>query len=159
MADGRPHADANRKIIKWTALGSLSAMAVTQNFDSVVIGIGLTLGSVVGLICTPDIDHHATTYEEKRMYRINPILGVIWQLYWTPYQLCIPHAYGRRSKWSHAPVFPGTFIRFIYLLWLPLLWTYSQVDTSLFLIFWTSVFVGQSVQDIRHAQLDKWGYK
>lgn len=159
MADGKTHAAANRTVLKWTAGLSLSAMAITQNLSSVVVGIGQIFGSWVGLICTPDIDHHMTTVEEIRMKRINPILGALWQLYWTPYQIAIPHAYGRRSKWSHAPVFPGTFIRFVYLLWLPLMWTYSQVDLQLYILFWASAFIGQSIQDIRHAQLDKWGYK
>ena len=154
MADGKTHAAANIQILKWTTFASAAAMAITQDPAVMVVGVGAIVGSWVGLICTPDIDHHAQTHEESRMYRINYLLGLLWQAYWSPYQILIPH----RSKWSHSPIFPGTFIRFIYLLWLPLIWTYFQLDFQTYFLFWMAAFCAQSVQDIRHAQLDKWGF-
>lgn len=157
MADGKKHTAAAQKILKCTTRASIAVAVAGAPFTSgtsVVVGIGLIIGSWVGLILTPDIDHHMTTIEEIRMKRINLIWGAVWQLYWTPYQILIPH----RSIWSHDPVLPGTIIRFIYLLWYPLIWTYSNINLDLFVIFWLSVFTGQCIQDIRHAQLDKWRF-
>lgn len=142
MADGRTHAAWSTTAASALTVASLAALAVSP------ATVGIAVGAWIGHIVTPDIDHHATTYEERRMYRINIALGVLWQLYWTPYQKMSRHR-GRSHSWA------GTVERFCYLLWLPVCLSLWLEPDALIVQFWCMVFIGQLLVDCVHFWLDR----
>ena len=90
---------------------TLTALAIFLYTQGFVNAWGLILGSFGGHICTPDLDQHQVrSYEEKRMYQINWLLGWVWESFWHTYGFVLKH----RSWLSHAPVV-GTLIRIAYL--------------------------------------------
>lgn len=109
--------------------------------------VGVAVGAWVAHFCTPDIDHHVVTHEERRMYRVHPLVGFLWQLYWTPYQRTHPHR-GESHRWT------GTIERFVYLLWLPILLSLWALGADA-LPFWCMVLIGQTLVDMVHIALDR----
>lgn len=57
-----------------------------------------------------DLDHHKRTWDQSRLYKINPLLGFVCEQFWEGYDLAIPH----RSRWSHG-IGIGSIVRAIYL--------------------------------------------
>jgi len=98
MASGRTHA-----AISTLALVAVPVALWVYHVD-VPIGAA-TVGLLVGLCITPDLDIDGGTHEERRRV-IGPLLRV---LFW-PYGKLVPH----RSIWSHAPIL-GTLFRVLYL--------------------------------------------
>lgn len=137
MAGGKRHAQATKRRLLWLLPVSGIGYLIEPQC------IGLAVGSVIGHLLTPDIDHHYTTYEELRIYRYNKLLGFLWWLYWLPYERIVPH-----RGISHVPIV-GTATRFVYLLWLPLWYTEGYG------LFWFSVFVTWCIQDAAHLRLDR----
>lgn len=145
MADGRTHAQTAEKVAI-----ALSASAIPVGYyTNEAAALAIMAGAVCGWLMTPDLDIPHRTHEESRMWRLSPILGVIWQTYWKPYALLIPH----RHWLSHAPGV-GTAIRMLYIGWpLPLL--VPSIDWWLVL----SAFVAWSIQDVAHLAADGWRVK
>lgn len=145
MANGRQHSDAN-----YTALLVLAAVAV---------GVGLWwgnlhafyafLGAMGAFIAGPDLDVDGITEDEARWYRLNPILGTLFRLYWQPYSL-LPH----RSIWSHLPGLASA-LRMAYALAIPAAWwVHSGWPVPWGTLVWA--WVGWSVIDTVHLALDGW---
>ena len=98
--------------------------------------------------CDPDLDHHVHTESEARIYRYNKVLGVLWSLYWWPYQKMMPH----RGRSHNIPA--GTFDRFVLLFWLPVLASCYLAPSMWLLLFWLLTFAGQCIVDAVHLWLD-----
>lgn len=75
---------------------------------------GILVGGLIGTLLTPDIDQETTTFEERRILNIDPVIGTLYKWFWMPYAKKIPH----RSI-SHWPVI-GTLTRagYVYLFYL-----------------------------------------
>jgi uncharacterized metal-binding protein len=146
MANGKQHAQATRKT-GWVMTAVSVPMAVMLHPTL----FGCAVGAWLGHLVTPDMDHHWTTYDEWRIRRWNPLLGWLWSLYWTPYQWTHPHR-GSSHTWPK-----GTFVRFVYCLWAPILlsaFAVPYLHPVWIGIFWGSVFFGWSVADETHFRLD-----
>jgi uncharacterized metal-binding protein len=106
MADGKTHAAAYRKGVIFSVVVSL-ALAITVD----PFAIAGPLGAIGGMLIDPDLSdqHQVTTYTEHRLWRFFPPLGFIFQCYWFPPALLIPH----RSWISHWPIV-GTTWRILY---------------------------------------------
>lgn len=104
------------------------ASGKTHAWDSVIIGLiggvwllqsgvpplqaGLFfLGSISGVLLSPDLDQDGFTKSETIILKRSRVLGWIWFLYWIIYAKLIPH----RHWSSHYPIV-GTLIRLVYLL-------------------------------------------
>ena len=102
-------------------------------------------GATTGLMITPDYDFKSI-YIKSVIAKI-PIVGVLWNAYWTPYAILFKH-----RKLSHNILF-GTLTRFIYLLLIPIVFlVYSGINIdikslAIFLGFWY-------IQDFSHYILD-----
>ena len=143
MADGITHACyAIRAATIITADATLAAATVQP------VLLGVAVGAWAGVICDPDLDHHVHTESEARVYRYNKALGVLWSLYWWPYQKLMPH----RGRSHTIPA--GTFDRFVLLFWLPALLSCYLWLSWWLLAFWALVFVGQCCVDAVHLWLD-----
>ena len=143
MASGKRHARSTKRNLFWL-LPSSTLLALLEPS-----ALGLGLGSILGHLITPDIDHHKFTYEENRIYRFSKILGTIWWLYWKPYEKIFAH-----RGISHVKVI-GTLTRFLYLLWYPLFVDPAIWTDSVSWVFWMWVFVAWVVQDSAHLRLDR----
>jgi uncharacterized metal-binding protein len=137
--------------------GLLSSLALLP----LEMSIGLLAGGVVGVLITPDIDHHATTREESRWYNRSIVLGRAWQIFWSPYPILFRH-----RGWSHTPVI-GTLTRAllifvqVYILSLVVYTTtgydissYSSMVSDVPLQVWEGLAVGWILQDIVHWATD-----
>lgn len=150
MANGDVHGPQNFRLgVMLTLVSGGAAFYYHPLFTGGVVG------SWLGFLATPDLDHHYITECEKRIERFNPLLGKLWRIYWWPYMKIISH----RSYYSHSwPV--GTLIRFVYLLWFPLAYSayyLAQVEPAYLVywfVFWFNVFLSWSIQDIRHYKTD-----
>lgn len=139
MADGRTH---SRIAAGVAAVISMAAIPIGMTDPNVALSI--VAGAVGGWMVTPDLDIEHRTHEEWRIWRLSPIVGAIWTLYWLPYAWAIPH----RHWASHLPGV-GTAGRMIYLFWwLPLI--VSPIDWSLIAMVWCA----WSIQDIGHYVAD-----
>ena len=77
-----------------------------------VRALAMTAGALTGLVVEPDLDVDHRTHSENLVYRhAGKAIGTLWQLYWYPYALILPH----RHKLSHSPIL-STIIRALYLL-------------------------------------------
>lgn len=146
MPSGRIHAMVGIPV----AL-TLTATGVGASLMLHPVLAGVTVGAWLGVIVTPDIDHHYITVEEQRIARWNKIAGLLWWLYWWPYERTHPHR-GKSHSWP-----AGTVGRMVYLCW-PLLvasMAIAEGDAGVWLLlFWVLVFVGWSVQDCIHLAMD-----
>ena len=155
MADGRTH--------QTVALLVASASTATVPF-AFGAGVGpeaaaLTVGTYIGVLNTPDIDHHARTVEEKRWYSLPGgwLWGRLYQGFWAALAVWIPH----RSPLTHGLLL-GTVVRWLYVLakaapWLVILWLLGArvgVDALAWLPLLAWVFAGHALQDAGHILMD-----
>lgn len=145
MANGRQHSEAN-----YTALLILAAVSI-----AVVLALGRMeafhafLGAVGAFIAGPDLDVEGITEDEARWYRVSPLLGLAFHLYWLPYSL-LPH----RSMWSHLPGL-ASLLRMAYALAIPAAWwLHVGWPVPVWALVWA--WVGWSVIDAVHLSLDDW---
>lgn len=143
MASGKRHAKSTKRNLFWLLPSSIFLAFVEPS------AIGLGLGSIIGHLITPDIDHHKFTYEENRIYRLNKLLGALWWLFWWPYEKIFAH-----RGISHWKVI-GTLTRFLYLLWYPLFYNSAIWTDTASWLFWLWLFLGWTVQDFAHLRLDR----
>ena len=101
---GKQHATVSTITASVTVLAS-PALTRLVGYDAVM---GLIAGAIVGILVTPDIDHHVITYEENRIKRWCNLCGKIWIIYWLPYSKAFKH-----RGISHAPIV-GTMTRALY---------------------------------------------
>jgi uncharacterized metal-binding protein len=142
MADGRTHA----RIANGVTL-AVSAAALPVGVHDSAAALALMAGAVCGWAMTPDLDIEHRTHEEWRLWRLSPIIGAVWTLYWLPYAWTIPH----RHWLSHAPGV-GTLIRMLYVgWWIPLI---APVDWRFVVVMW----LAWCVQDIAHLAADGWRF-
>lgn len=145
MANGKQHSRAN-----YTGLVILAAIAA-----GVVVGTGNTFGVWVffggcgAFLAGPDLDVEGVTEDEARWYRISPVLGMLFHLYWLPYSL-IPH----RSLWSHLPGLASA-LRMAYALALPAAW-WLHLGWPVPWMALGLAWLGWSVIDTVHLALDGW---
>lgn len=128
-------------------------------------GVSLVAGGVIGMLIDPDVrdQHNITTRGERRMWGLpifGPIIGYIFQVYWYPFALWIPH----RSFLSHLPVV-ATALAAAWLLLPPALAFYYiggyNASTSFgqwlgnaYQPWMEAAFWGWCVQDTIHLALD-----
>lgn len=165
MATGRTHARiAWVLLIPLGILGSYILVVVDTR-----LGIGWLIGSLAGIVITPDIDLETPTYEEWRFYRIAYPLGVLWQWLWFPYAAFMAH-----RGLSHIYLL-GTLSRLLYLLYvvIPLVImlinaispyvgsTYGYQAGRISIeyanagdLFWYGLIISWSIQDAGHIFTD-----
>jgi uncharacterized metal-binding protein len=169
MATGRTHARIAQAML-WP-LGATSIYLYSLDPAS---GLGWVAGSVLGTAISPDIDHHATTVEEARLYRLWKPLGLLWQALWWPYEKLFAH-----RGISHWHII-GTATRFAYLFFgifptlvfalngllvflcehatctpTPIVIPYHQIPPSA----WLACFCAWCIQDAGHILADKYHRK
>lgn len=145
MADGITHREAASKAaVVITLASSVAAVAVHPVF------MAAPVGAWAAVVADPDLDHHAWTVSEQSVWRINPIFGWLWSLYWKPYEWLNPHR-GR----SHS-IPDGTLVRFFLLFWPLMLLSLSAVPAlgPWVVVAWALVFVAQMAVDAVHLRLD-----
>lgn len=144
MPNGYIHAQAaNRAAIALCTTGIVGAAIVHPLF------VGVAFGGLVALYVDPDLDMHQHTQSEQRVWRYNRLLGVLWSLYWTPYDWAHPHR-GTSHTWPY-----GTLVRFVYALWPLLIASVFVAHWLVIICWWSLVFVGLSVQDCLHLYMDE----
>jgi Uncharacterized metal-binding protein len=111
MANGKQHSEAN-----YAALVALAAAAVVLGLLGHMAPFYAFLGGMGAFLAGPDLDVEGITEDEARWYRISPLLGLAFHLYWLPYSL-LPH----RSIWSHLPGLASA-LRMAYALAIPAAW-------------------------------------
>ncbi len=108
MASGPAHAAAS------ILLSGPVGLAVAQGTGQAAWGLAAGLGSLSGVLLSPDLDMEILTYSERWFFRRRwlwlKLLGIPWTLLWWPYARLIPH----RHPLSHLPVL-GTALRLLYL--------------------------------------------
>jgi uncharacterized metal-binding protein len=152
VASGVVHA----KVATMVWIVCLSGAVYAVLYWQTQVAIGLALGGLGGLLITPDIDHFKRTHEEYRIYwHLGPLAGKLWQAYWSPYSIFIPH----RHWLSHFPVV-GTALRILYL-GIPLWIAVYVLDVSIpdWRQAYVSAFVAWAVQDFFHWVFDGFGLK
>lgn len=142
MADGVTHARHARRAASLITVGSIVVAVVHP------ATLGMAVGAWVANFCDPDLDHHVHTESEARVYRYDRTLGVLWSLYWWPYQKSMPH----RGRSHTIPA--GTLDRFVLLFWLPVLTSCYLLPSWSLLLWWLCVFAGQCIVDAVHLRLD-----
>lgn len=142
MSEGFVHAQIANKTALIICSVSIPVAIISPIFA------GVAVGSLIALFVEPDLDHQWRTQSEQRVRRFNPLIGLLWSAYWTPYDWAHPHR-GRSHTW---PI--GTLERFVYALWLPLLASILWGDWIAWFCWWLLVFVGLSLQDCLHLYMD-----
>lgn len=147
MASGASHAKAS-------IIASIPAgLIVGISLGSIFYGLGTSLGSILGIALTPDLDQEMTTFFEWKLMKKAGPLAFLWMLAWSPYALIIPH----RSFWSHFPVI-GTVLRLTYIMFLPtILYVYKGYSVVLPEFVWEGLvgaFVGLVMSDFLHWVMD-----
>ena len=139
MASGRAHEDVTV---------CLSAIPLTLGLLGGLIdlrySIFMSLGCLLGVWLSPDLDVDGMTLSKKRMLQI-PIAGRFVKWYWQRYSLRVAH----RSWVSHAPIV-GTLIRTVYGLW----WL---AIAAYYVNYWTEfeyLIYGLIVVDTAHWAID-----
>lgn len=107
MSSGATHA-RNAHAVIWISIPT--SLAIAWKIDpQAIAGIG---GALIGWLIEPDLDlHNVTTRSERRMWRLSPVVGYLWEVYWYPLARAIPHG----SRLSHLPPL-CTAIRLAYVL-------------------------------------------
>lgn len=178
MATGKQHQKSNRKLIKRVVIiNGIIVLLVYFYFNIVIwqLFLAAKLGLLFGYLYSPDMDHHVVTINEYELavdiYNTLKVIKVPYWirntikqliikatvLYWTPYQLVIPH----RNWWSHSYIY-STLIRELYVfiptvgLYMLIAWTISPL---LFIAaYWYCVpmfIIYNMVIDANHLRLDK----
>jgi uncharacterized metal-binding protein len=147
MADGQTHSRIN--LVNGIVLTGATAFWWHPDWQTTV---AVGVGCLIGWLITPDLDLVGVTYEEKRVYRFNWLVGFLWQLYWLAYSRMMPH-----RGLSHVPIF-GTLTRVVYLLapWLLLAYGYNWLPPFRPEWWWWlgAGFAAWALQDIVHLILD-----
>lgn len=167
MANGKTHQGGY--IFGLAALAASGAFLVAEGYITPADAGGLMLGGVLGLLIDPDVrdQHNITTRGERRAYGFplfGPVIGYIFQVYWYPLALWIPH----RSFLSHLPVI-ATAIAAAWLLLPPaalyyylnnynLLMSFDAWLLSVYQPWMAAAFWGWCVQDAIHLALDNFGF-
>ena len=143
MASGTTHAN----IAKITAHASAVGLLFPESPEKAAISFGM----LIGILVTPDLDHHVKTREEARLLDFNKRLGQAWMLYTKPYSKLFSHR--GVSHW----LIIGTLTR------LP--WIFPPLTIIWFLLFKTTgvdtqelfsyVLIGWTIQDTIHIVTDK----
>lgn len=144
MPNGEIHAQAANK--------AAFALCTTSIIGAVLVHplfVGVAVGGLVGCIVDPDLDHEWRTQSEQRVRRFNPVVGLLWSAYWSPYDWAHPHR-GTSHTWPY-----GTLVRFVYALWPLLIVSVFLAHWAVVLAWWSLVFVGLSVQDCLHLYMDE----
>lgn len=144
MPNGAIHAQAANRAAAVIAVASVASAAFVHP-----ITIGIAVGGLVGCIVDPDLDMHQHTQSEQRVRRFNPVVGLLWSAYWTPYDWSHPHR-GTSHTWPY-----GTLVRFVYALWPLLMASVLLANWLVIVCWWSLVFVGLSVQDCLHLYMDE----
>lgn len=105
--------------------------------------VSFALGSLSGVILSPDLDQDGLTISEMSIIRRIPVLGWAFYLYWFPYAKLIKH----RHWTSHAPVI-GTIGRLLYLA--PLFFLLAHFGIDLWNEFSRDWIVGLAASDAMH---------
>ena len=117
------------------------------------VGVGVTLGCLLGIPLTPDLDQISISKSEWRLVKRFGPFGFIWCAYWWLYAWIIPH----RSFWSHFPIV-GTILRLAYITIPPIIFYvykgYSVVLPEFILEGLVGVFVGLAMSDFIHWIMD-----
>lgn len=151
MAAGNVHGAVDDLLSNRLMIGGLVATPVLG-----IPALGLIVAGTFSRFTSPDLDlHHVTTENEHKVYRFNWLLGLLWELYWTPYAYANRHR-GRSHTWL------GTIERFFYLYWLSLfaslqIAVYYPVGAQV-AFFWLAVLIGHAVVDSAHVELDNMRY-
>ncbi len=148
MPSGKVHAAQSYKLAFVLSVAGVGASVLVNP-----VLVGLALGGWIGVLVTPDIDHHYITHEEHRISRWNRLAGFLWHLYWWPYEKLRPHR-GRSHTWP-----AGTVERMVYLCWPALLVSAFHLGGPdgfgvWVVLFWILVFIGWSAQDCLHISMD-----
>jgi uncharacterized metal-binding protein len=143
LASGKRHAKAS---IVGTIPCFLVGYVITEDWT---LSACASAGCLLGVVLSPDLDISAITHSESVVYRISPIFGAAFQMFWLPYSWLMPH----RSPVSHAPIV-STLIRDLYLS-IPILllgvWMDIPVWTVLpFVPYIIAFLVGQCFSDVLH---------
>lgn len=161
MSSGKTHAAAAK--VMMIPIAAASAYLFSQGYAEASVGV--IAGGIAAIFVTPDADVDGVSEEELRWFRINPILGHMWHLFW--------YAYGKLFKHrgiSHVP-FVGTATRILYIAVLitllqllfvivfgPTNFTGADLYISLiynnFKFFCRGVFISWSFQDFIHIIFD-----
>lgn len=146
MADGKTHAHYAGMAASVLTIG---ATALAIGTDQPVV-IAVAVGGWGAYLAGPDMDHEAHTEDEARIWRINPLLGRLWTLYWRPYEKMIPH----RGRSHTLP--DGTVDRFFLLFWPFLMFSVTLVSMygAWLVAWWSLVLMGQILVDCVHLWLD-----
>lgn len=163
MADGKTH--QRGYVLGLAALAAAGAYLLYEGSIGPDEAAGLLVGGVVGMLIDPDVrdQHNITTRGERRIWGVpllGPIIGYVFQVYWYPLALLIPH----RSFLSHLPVI-ATAIAAAWLILPPAAVVYYLNNWNLSLPFrdwlWMQyqpwvlpAFIGWCVQDAVHLALD-----
>lgn len=165
MATGRTHAT-----VAWglsIPLAMLGAYCYLSGYYDLAIGVWC--GTLAGILITPDADLEGTTWEERRIYNLLPLLGLLWQWAWFLYARAVPH-----RGISHTPVL-GTLTRLLYIVAISylLVWmvngawlNYCQIAncTPQTVVIpwhrvnewtWTGLLFAWVVQDMGHLWMDR----
>lgn len=142
MASGKTHA----AIAKVTAHLS----AVTLLYPESPTKAAISFGMLMGILITPDLDHHKKTYEETRLLKFNKKVGQLWMWYTKPYAKIFKHR--GMSHW----LIVGTLTRVIWLLplLLPLYFYLRLALPSEFGDLTIYVISGWAFQDAIHIITD-----
>lgn len=164
MADGKRHAEAYRQGLLFSCAVCLPLAVFVDR--SAIFG---PLGALGGMLIDPDLSdqHNITTHTEQRMWRISPLLGYLFQVYWYPLSILINH----RAWISHLPVI-GTTMRIVYMFGPPLAYIlvywygYSFDPVGWVMHLWVNranyhalgwMYLFWAYQDFLHLKLD--GFK
>jgi uncharacterized metal-binding protein len=123
-----------------------------------VITLSMTFGVVCGALISPDLDVSDGFYGLhvlRKIPKYGPKLSKVWQIFWSPYSLCVPH----RSIISHS-LFLSTALRILYVLCAFLILCALIGVTPPALGRWfLPWFFGLCVSDLVHIIIDRIGTK
>ena len=118
MSDGKTHAT----FTTGASFGILTT-SVLSNHITVIDGIIASVGCLIGLFVSPDLDvdggHIGSYYARKAG------MGFLFDVFWQPYRESLKH----RSFWSHFPIV-STIIRLLYILFPPSIFIFKDQKTS-----------------------------
>ena len=112
MADGKTHALATQTlaVLLFAAEATNGKLQNYPLVPTLIYCSALSVGALLGLILTPDLDVNAGSISEDQVREMSPFGENLWWIYWFPYRQVLPH----RSPFSHWPVI-GTIVRLFYL--------------------------------------------
>ena len=161
MSSGVVHARVAKVML--VPLG-LYAVASTVSGD-VEGGLGVAMGAVAGLLMTPDLDLNNQSHERMRWFKINPLLGHAFYLFWYQDGKMMRHrgvshifVIGTLTKVLYIMT-PILLAQFIYLTWYDLQLNnlselYALLIPLKYPVFFWSFVAAWSVQDLMHIIFD-----